>query len=246
MKTIIVEDEEKSRLTLANMLNNYCEGVEIIDSVDSIAKAVISIKKNKPDFIFLDIEFPGENGFSIFEHFPDPDFEIVFTTAYDTYALQALKMSAVDYLLKPIDLEDLQAAIIKVQDKKNIEASKFRVSILKGNINNQFQKLALPTNDGFSFVELNDILRCEAEGNYTLFHMNNASKIVVCRTLKTYHDILTDFNFFRISRSQLINLKYIKNFTRKRNSTVTMTDGSILSVSFGRKDEFLSSIDNFI
>ncbi|MFK7772186.1 MAG: LytR/AlgR family response regulator transcription factor [Saprospiraceae bacterium] len=246
MRAIIIEDEKHSRMTLENMVKNFSTGVEIIDSVDSVKKGVKAIQEHNPDMIFLDIEFPGENGFSIFEYFPEPTFEVVFTTAYDSYALQALRMSAVDYLLKPIDLEDLQSAIDKVQEKKELEETQTRLNILKGNLNNKFQKLALPTNDGYSFVEIEDIVRCEAQGNYTLFILQNNEKVLVCRTLKIFNEVLVNFNFTRISRSQLINLKYIKKFTRKKNPTVTMVDGSILPVSSGRREEFLKLIENFI
>lgn len=246
MKAIIIEDEKHSRLALENMVRDFCNGLEIVDSVDSVKKGVEVIRNQNPDMIFLDIEFPGENGFSIFEYFPEPTFEVVFTTAYDSYALQALRMSAVDYLLKPLDLEDLQKAIDKVKEKKIMEETQSRLNILKGNLNNKFQKLALPTNDGYSFVEIEEIVRCEAQGNYTLFILQNEEKILVCKTLKIFDEVLINFNFIRISRSSLINLKYIKKFTRKKTATVTMTDGSILNVSTGRREDFLNIIENII
>lgn len=246
MRAIIIEDEKHSRLALENMVRDYCHGVEIIMTVDSVKKGVDAIRKHQPEMIFLDIEFPGDNGFSIFDYFPDPTFEVVFTTAYDSYALQALRMSAIDYLLKPIDLEDLQIAIDKVKDKKVMEETQTKLNILKGNLNNQFQKLALPTNDGYSFVEIEDIVRCEAQGNYTLFTLQDAEKILVCRTLKIFDEVLGNFNFVRISRSSLINLKFIKKFTRKKTATVTMSDGSTLNVSAGRREDFLNLIENLI
>jgi len=148
--------------------------------------------------------------------------------------------------LKPMDLEDLQSAIDKVLEKRKLEETQTRLNILKGNLNNKFQKLSLPTNDGFEFVEIEEIVRCEAQGNYTLFVLKDGEKVLVCRTLKIFDEVLVNFNFVRISRSQLINLKYIKKFTRKKNATVTMVDGSILPVSFGRREEFINMIENFM
>ena len=203
MRALIIEDEEKSRLALQNMIERFYSDVEIVGTANSVAKGIEKIRELEPDLVFLDIEFPGENGFTVFDFFPNPSFDVIFTTAYDGYALKALKMSAIDYLLKPIDLEDLEKAIAKAFEKKNMEASQNRLAILKGNLNNKFQKLALPINEGYSFVEVDDIIRCEAQGNYTQFFVNG-EKILVCRTLKLYHDILEEFNFFRISRSQLI------------------------------------------
>jgi len=243
MRAIIVEDEINSRKALSNMVQKYCEGIELVDEVDSIVRAVGAIQKHQPDIVFLDIEFPEENGFAIFNYFPEPEFEIIYTTAYDAYALQALKMAAIDYLLKPIDLEELQSAINKVADKRDLQTAQDRLKTLKGNLNNRFHKLALPASDGFEFVELKDIIRCEAQGNYTYFYLVNGQKLVVSKTLKTYEDILQGFNFIRISRSQLINLNYIKRYTRGRNPIITMIDGTEVTVSISRKEEFLNAIE---
>lgn len=246
MKAIIIEDEESSQITLRNMLTDYCHGVEIVGIADSVGNGVRLINANPPDLIFLDIEMPGQNGFKLFDYFPKPEFGIVFTTAYNEYALKALKMSAADYLLKPIALDELRIAISKVKEKKELLASRDRWKILKGNIDRTLQKLALPTNEGYEFINIQDITRCEAIGNYTNFYLSDNRKILVSKTLKLFADILEEHFFFRISRSQLVNLRFIKKFGRQKSPTLTMVDGSVLNVSTSRKDELLLAIDSLI
>ena len=243
LKVIIVEDEENSRVALFNMLTMFCDNIEVVEQVDSVPTAVQAIQIHQPDLVFLDIEMPGQNGFKLFDYFPKPNFEVIFTTAYDQYAVKAFRLAAADYLLKPVDLEELRAAIKKVIEKKDYKVVQDKITALKENLNNFFQKLALPTNEGFIFVEIRNIIRCEASGNYTHFFLKNKERIIVSKTLKVFAQILNDFNFFRISRSHLINLNYVKKYGRQKNPTITMEDGSILSLSENRKNEFLTIIE---
>ena len=239
LKAVIVDDEESSRITLRNMLTDFCENVNVVGEADSVSEAIKQINTHHPDVVFLDIEMPEQNGFKLFDYYLNPTFEVIFTTAYNQYAVKAFRLSALDYLLKPIDLEQLRDALKKLKEKKDHNESIRKVSILKENLNNVLKKLALPTADGFIFIEIGSIIRCEASGNYTLFHFKNGEKVLVSKTLKIYDDLLSEFNFFRINRSNLINLNMIEKYGRQKNATITMTDGSILSISDSRKRRFL-------
>lgn len=243
IKAIIVDDEENSRITMHNMLTNFCKGVDVIGQASSVEEASKLIRSNKPDVVFLDIEMPEQNGFKLLEHFENPTFDIIFTTAYNQYAAKAFRLAAIDYLLKPIDLEELRESLQRVKNKSASEQKTQRIIALRDNINHKLSKLALPTNDGYIFLELDDIIRCEAQGNYTIFYTKREEKIVVSKTLKIFDEMLRNLNFFRINRSHLINLKYIKKYGRQKNPTITMIDGSILSLTEGRKHDFFDKFD---
>lgn len=246
LKALIVEDEENSRLLLKNMLEKYCEGIEVTGAVTTVDAAVQIINKNFPDVVFLDIELPNKNGFELLDLYPSGKFEIVFTTAYDKYALKAFKLSATDYLLKPIDLEELRASLFRVLDKKSMETARQKIQVLKENLNNKLHKLALPTGDGFFYSELAEVIRCEAMGNYTVFYIVGLKeKLLVSRSLKFYEDILDGFNFLRINRKDLINLNHIKKFTKQKKSKIEMSDGSELELAEARKDAFMEKFEDF-
>jgi len=244
IRAIIVEDEENSRITLANMLLNFCEGVEVIAQVDSVKTALAAIRQHQPDLVFLDIEMPEDNGFKLFDYLPSIDFETIFTTAYNQYAVKAFRVSAIDYLLKPIDLNDLRKAILKVKDKKEeqIGSVQSRVDILRENLGGHMNKLALPTQDGFLFIDLKDLFYCEAQGNYTAFHLKTDGKILISKTLKIYADLLEEFGFFRINRSHLINLRHVRKYGRQKNPIITLSTGVPLTLSENRKEAFLEKI----
>jgi len=244
LKAIIIEDELNSRATLYNMLTNFCEGVDVVAQAGTINEGVEFIIHHKPNLVFLDIELPSENGFKLFDYFEEPDFEIIFTTAYDQYALKAFKRSAIDYLLKPIDLEELRNALEKAKKKKHNEQSLIQYKILRENLNNILRRLALPTMDGLIFVDLDEIIHCEAQGNYTIFHLVGDEKVMVSKTLKIYSELLEDFNFFRINRSHLINLNKVRKFGRQKSPSVTLVNGTILPLSEARRKEFLEKLEN--
>ena len=242
MKAIIIEDELSGMIALENMLTDYCQGVEVVGKAQSVKGGVTLINKLSPTIVFLDIEMPNENGFELLTYFPEPKFEIIFTTAYSEYALKALKISAVDYLLKPIGLEDLRNAIAKVEKKVNSFSDNARFKVLKGNLNKSLLKLALPTTDGFEFVDIKNITYCEAVSNYTSFFVKDEEKIMVSKTLKLYSEILEEHFFFRISRAHLVNLRHVKKIGRQKNPTLTMEDGTVLNVSNSRKNLLLQVI----
>lgn len=245
IKAIIIDDEKSSRVTLFNMITSFCEGVEVVANVNSVATGVEAIEEHQPDLVFLDIEMPVHNGFKLFDHFEAPTFNVIFTTAFEKYAIEAFKFSAIDYLMKPIDLEDLRAAIKKVVEKKEVDVTKKKLKILKENLNNVCNKLALPTMDGYHFIELKEIIRCESQNNYTFFHLKGGKKILVSKTLKIYSTLLKDHSFFRISRSDLINLNHIVRFGRQKSPSITLSDDTKLTISLRRKEAFLKVIERF-
>ena len=238
IRTIIIDDEKNSREALRNMLENYCEGVEVAFLADSVPTGVKAIQRLQPDLIFLDIEMPVHNGFELFEFLPDLDAAVIFTTAYDQYAIKAFKFSAVDYLLKPIDLLELRSSLLRV-DKRQTGNN---LPILKENIRDPFRKLALPTTDGYTYLRLADIIRCEADSNYTRFFTKSGAKILVPKTLKEYEGLLVGHNFIRVHRSHLINLDYVMRYTKSRLPSVTMEDGAVIAVSVRRKEELLGRL----
>lgn len=242
LKAFIVDDEENSRTTLRNMLVGFCQEVEVLGEASTVQKAIQPIKDLQPDIVFLDIIMPKENGFELIHYFDTPFFDVIFTTAYDQYAVKAFQLSAVDYLLKPIDLELLRGAVERVKAKKTLEDQTKRINILEGNMTAAFEKISLPTADGFIFTEVDEIIRCEAQGNYTCIFLRDGNKVLVSKTLKNFEDILKDFHFFRINRSNLINLKEVKIVGRQRNPSLTLKDGTELLLSSFRKDEFFEKM----
>ncbi|MCB0652582.1 MAG: response regulator transcription factor [Saprospiraceae bacterium] len=239
LKSVIVEDEISSQNTLKNMLNDFCDGIEVSGIAGTVDESIKLIQKVKPDIVFLDIDLPEKNGFQLLDYFPDASFEIIFTTAHNQYAIKAFKLSAIDYLLKPIDLEELRLAISKVADKKKDISSREKYRLLIENMNNKSKMLSLPSRTGLVFVEIKNIIHCEADGNYTIFHMTTGEKHIVSKTLGIYDQLLSDLNFYRINRKDLVNLNHILELRRQKKMTVKLSDNSFLPITDSRKDEFL-------
>ncbi len=242
LRAIIVEDEEASRVTLRNYLHKYCPLVEVIGEAENIQQGHHQITSKRPNLVFLDVEMPFGNAFDLLEKFDSIDFEIIFVTAFSQYALEAINLSASNYLLKPLDIEKLIEAVNKVSDsisqKNQIQTSNILLENL--NIENkQLKKVVLPLLDGFEVVILKDIMRCEANDNLTVFHLTDGSKKTVCRTLKFYEDVLKDYDFARIHKSHLININSVKQYKKGKGGTVILNDAKELPVSVLRKESFL-------
>ncbi|MBT4774972.1 MAG: response regulator transcription factor [Crocinitomicaceae bacterium] len=245
VKAVIVEDEEASRITLKNYVTKYCSGVEIVGEADGVKNGLEAIKMHKPDLIFLDIEMPYGNAFDLLEQFDDVFFETIFVTAYSNYAVKAINYSACHYLLKPIDIDELviatQKVISKIQDKKRSQEN-LNTKILLENIqitNSQLKKIVLPVLDGFEVVEVQEIIRCKANDNFTDFHLIDGKKKVICRTLKFYDQILSELGFVRVHKSHLINMQYVKAYKKGKGGYIEMQDGSMVDVSASKKQAFL-------
>lgn len=235
-----------SRELLHELVNEYCDGIEIVGLAANVADALREIQEKKPQLVFLDIELPDGDGFQILEKLESPTFDTIFTTAYDQYAMRAFKFSATDYLLKPIDIDELQAATNRVVEKHKEGQGGGEAEQLQALIRNirtvgtPFKRIVLPTTNGFTVVNPEDIIRCESDRNYTFIFLKDGRRILVSRTIKEYDEMLAEFNFFRIHQSHLINLNFLKNYTRGRGGYVELTDGTVLDVSARRKSEFLA------
>jgi two-component system LytT family response regulator len=247
LKAIIVDDEERSRKNLKALVDEFCKNVEILDTVKSVDEGIQAIETHKPDLIFLDIQMQRETGFDLLNKIKKIDFEIIFTTAHAEYAIDAIKFAAIDYLLKPIDLNDLRQAIRRVEKKLVSNDFKEQFEVLLHNFradNSESYKIAIPSSDGLIFINMKDIIICEAMSNYTKIHMKDGKNHVVAKTLKEYENILANYNFFRVHHSFIINLKEVKKYVRGEGGYVIMNNDASVDVSQRKKDAFLKRIDN--
>ena len=237
---VIVDDEDRARKGLQKMVENYCSGIKVVATADSVKSGMSTIREYKPDLVFLDIDMPDGDGFELLEQLNDVDFEVIFATAYDHFAVKAFRFSALDYLVKPIDLDDLIAAVEKVKSKGGSKDKSEQLGILQAGLNkHKFSKIALPGNDGIIFVPIDEVIRMLSDGNYITIFMENGDKHTVIRKLGEYEELLTDYGFFRVHHSHLINLNKIKKYIRGRGGYIVMNDGVSVDVSIRKKDEFL-------
>lgn len=244
LSSVILDDEAKSRESLKILIEDFCEGVEVSALCQNVSEALDAINKHKPDVLFLDIQLQRETGFDLLNQLKDFTFEVIFTTAFSEYAIKAFKFSAIDYLLKPIDIQELKLALSKVEKRKgNVTTDRLQQLLqnLRSGASDNY-KLALPTSDGLVFVKVGDILYCEASSNYTEIILTDGKKYTVSRTLKEYEDLLGEQNFFRIHHSYLINLNEIKKYVRGDGGYVVMNNDKSLDVSKRKKEGFLSRI----
>jgi two-component system, LytTR family, response regulator len=241
-KAVIVEDEAASRETLKSYLSKYCSQVTIVAEAGSVKTGLEAIKRFQPDVLFLDVEMPYGNAFDLLDQVENKDFETIFVTAYDNYAIKALNFSASYYILKPIDIDELVKAVTHIAEKLKTREHSLRTKVLIENLrieNKQLQKIILPLIDGFEVVQVKDILRCQANDNFTQFFFVDGSKLLICRTLKYYDEILSDLDFVRVHKSHLINLQYLKRYKKGKGGQVTMSDGSEIEVSPSKKKDLL-------
>jgi two-component system LytT family response regulator len=239
IRAIVIDDEQESRNTVINILDNFCKNVHVIAQAENVKEGKETIEKEKPDVVFLDIQMPDGTGFDLLEKLTEVNFQVIFVTAYDQYALKAIKFSAIDYLLKPVDPQQLIDAVEKLKTSETDFGliSKQISTLLKNK--NGFERITLPTFEGLRFIILNDIIRCEADNNYTNFYLNSGEKVLVTKTLKEYDESLSEEDFIRVHQSHLVNSKYIDRYMKGDGGTIIMTDGSHVEVSRRRKEEFL-------
>ncbi len=242
IKAILIDDEVHCLDTLSILLDDFCKDVEIIAQCKSAKEGLMAIEKYGPDLVFLDIEMPVMNGFDLLGQFKKIPFSVIFTTGYDQYAIKAIRFSALDYLLKPIDPKDLVAAIQKVAFRKQLPSpEQFQILLDKiQNHHNGFGKIAVPTSDGFELIPGDDIISCEADDNYTHFHLKNQKKVTACRTLKEVEESLGSFSHFvRVHHSHLVNLNEVAKYMRGEGGYLMMSNGSTVNVSRSRKGALL-------
>ena len=239
MKALIVDDERDARLTIANYLASECPEIEHVVEGESVADGLEKIRLEKPDVVFLDIKMGDGLGFDLLDRLPSINFHLVFTTAYSEFAVRAFRYCAVDYLLKPIDPYELKEAVQRITEREaQEEASKNVDELMQIYSTHQFERIALPGMEEINFVDVDDIIRCHADSNYTEFFLTNERKLIVSSTLKQYEELLPSDQFFRIHQSHLINLRHVDKYL-KRYSMVKMSDGSELEVSKRKKPDFL-------
>lgn len=247
IRSIIIDDELKAREGLQLTLQKFCPRIEVVASCATPAEGKNSILAFKPDLVFLDVQMPHQSGFNLLEELDHFDFEVIFVTAHDRYAIKAIKFSALDYLLKPLDIDELQKAVNKAAERIGNKSSRNNYSSLLKNIkypSHNIEKLAIPTLEGIMFEAVNDIVYCEADRNYTSLIMIDNRKIIVSKHLKDFENMLSDCGFFRIHHAYLINLKYVKKYIKGEGGYVILEGNHHLDVSKRKKEGFLQMLDN--
>jgi two-component system LytT family response regulator len=242
IRTVVIEDEEHSRKMLLELLHEHCKQINVVAEANSVKTGLIAISKQKPQLVFLDIELQSETSFEILESLAEINFELIFTTAFDHYALKAIKFCAIDYLLKPIDPTELQMAVAKAEKRLNRESLNKNLLALMNNLRTDSpnnHKIALPTLEGLLFVNVSDIIYCEGSGPYTWFFLKQPDKIITSKHLKEYEELLSTYNFFRIHKSYLVNLAEIQKYIRGDGGQLIMSNGAALAVSRQLKENFL-------
>jgi len=239
IRSIIIDDEPNNIENLQIILKEYCPAVNIVATASSAAEGVSVIVQHRPELVFLDIQMPEQSGFDMLKGLPAIDFEIVFITAYDKYALQAIKVSALDYLLKPIDIHELCIAVEKVKQKISARRRDHGIEHLMEYIRTGQKataKIALPTLHETLYVRIADILRCESSNNYTHFHLYNGERVLVCKTLKEVSEILLSHRFIRTHQSHLVNAEGVKSLLREDGGVLLLTDGAKIPISRQNRD----------
>ena len=248
LKTVIIDDEQNAVDFMISVIGEYCPDLEVAGYAGNVKEGVALIGRVKPELILLDVEMPDGSGFDLLEFFPEKDFDVVFITAFNHYAIKAIKFSAVDYILKPVNINEFIGSMKKVvQRKKETRTSvSDNYKVLIENLKTPTpSRLAIPTADGMEYLNPKEIIRIDADGSYSRFYLTGERKILVSRNLKEFQDLLGDRYFFRSHNSYLINLKYVKKYVRKDGGYIEMQDGSQAPVSRNRKDLFLIHMERF-
>jgi two-component system LytT family response regulator len=242
IKAILIDDEIHCLDTLSILISDYCPDVEMMARCITAKQGLAAVAEHQPSLVFLDIEMPVMNGFEFLEQFSEISFAVVFTTSYDQYAIKAIRFSALDYLLKPIDPRELIAAVNKIKTQKRLPVSE-QYQMLMNQVKQKggnFNKIAIPTAEGFELIPADQVMRCEADDNYTHVYLKNNIKMIACRTLKEMEEQLQDFSFFlRVHHSYLVNLNEVNKYIRGDGGYIIMSDGVTVNVSRSRKEALL-------
>jgi two-component system LytT family response regulator len=248
LRTIIVDDEPDAVDFISSIIGEYCPSLEVVGKAHNVIEGVPQIKEKNPDLVFLDVEMPNGTGFDLLTHFPEKDFDVVFITAFNHYAIKAIKFSAVDYILKPININEFIEAVNRVTLKRAEKPSQSNENfkILMENLKSALPtRLAIPTADGMEYLNPKDIIRIEADRSYSWFFITGNRKILVSKNLKEFQDLLSDRYFFRSHNSHLINLKYVRKYIRREGGSIEMQDGAQIPISRNRKELFLIHMSRF-
>lgn len=242
IKILIVEDEKPILDTLRDIIQNYCEDVEIIDSARSIASAKEVLKKTNPDLVLLDINLPDGTSFDLLQQLENTKFKIIFITAFEEYAIKAIKLSALDYLIKPVDPLELIEAVNKAKETIEQSTNEIKLNALLSNVkmlSEKNKKIILKTSESIFLIDVQDIIRCKSDGAYTQFYINDGKKILISRVLKDYEELLQDSGFMRIHKSHIVNLSYIDRFEKTDGGFLILKDKSTIPVSFRKKAQLI-------
>jgi two-component system LytT family response regulator len=242
IRSIIIDDEPDGRDALKMSIDKYCPEIEIVDLCASADDGIASVRQHHPDLVFLDVQMPHKSGFNLLEEIGEFDFEVIFVTAHDRYAIKAIKFSALDYLLKPVDIDELQKAVQKAGERMRRSGYQNHYTSLLRNVKNpsgKIEKLAIPTFEGIVFERIDDIIFCEADGNYTKLIIKGKQPVLVSKHLKDFENMLSDSGFFRIHHTFLINLKHIKQYVKGEGGYVILEGDHSIDVSRRKKESFL-------
>lgn len=244
IKAILIDDIEQARLTFKTDLQAYAPDVEIIAEAGGVVEGAKLLKKIQPDILFLDIQMQDGSGFDLLDVLPEINFKIIFITASDAHAIKAFRYAAIDYLLKPVDPDELVNALDKYRKTSTNESENYK--LLNDSLKNHHkahERLALHSQDKINIVNIADILRCESSINYTEFHFVGAKKMLVSKTLKEFEDLLTELGFYRVHQSHLVNTKFIREYVKTEGGHLIMTDGSMIPVSTRKKAEVMKMLE---
>ncbi|MEO8147881.1 MAG: response regulator [Bacteroidia bacterium] len=246
INAILIDDEKSAREALSLQLEAYCKNVNLMAQCINATEGIEAINQLKPELVFLDVEMPDMTGFEMLKKLGTINFSVIFSTAHDMYAARAFKFSALDFLLKPVDKDELIEAIKKYESKTQMIPTVMQLQMMMQNFkevsHKPFNKIALPGSDGLNFVELDNIIRLESDVNYTNFFLDNKQKVLVSKTLKEYDELLSEHNFLRVHQSHLINMKHIIKYVKGDGGYVVMSDGSSVSISLRKKSEVLERL----
>lgn len=248
IKAVIIDDENKSVQTLSLMLNEYCPEIEVIGFAFSAVEGAKEIMNKKPDLVFLDVEMTGGSGFDLLESLPERNFNVIFVTAHDHYALKAIKYHAIDYILKPLDVEELKTAVtnFKSRKKENKKAPSDIERLLEHLKIQRVKKVAVPTSSGIEYISVDEILYLTAERSYCKIVLTNKKSIFVSKSMNEIEELMPSENFFRIHKSHTVNLSYVKRHIRTDGGVAELTDGTKLYISRSKKDEFSLAMQKFL
>jgi two-component system, LytTR family, response regulator len=243
LKAVLIDDDESNLSAMSEKLGKHCPQVTIIALCENGEDGIKAIETLKPDLVFLDIEMPVMNGFVMLQKLTYKDFDLIFVTAYDHYAIQAIRFSAIDYLVKPVDIEELKAAVGKAVAEKNKRTPALQLDLLLELLQlKQPRRIPIPTNDGLRFISMDDIIYLEASNNYTYIFLNTNQKLLVSRTLKEFEELLPPETFVRIHHSHIINKFFIEKYIRGDGGQVVMKNGTTLDVSKRKKSDFFQAV----
>lgn len=246
IRTLLIDDEAHCLARLKRLLETHCaDTVRVEGTSGTLEEGLAAVQRLKPDVVFLDVQLGEDSGFELLRRASPVAFGVIFTTAYEKYAVEAFRCSALDYLLKPIDAEDLVGAVAKATRKSSTEALAGKIDTLfeyLKTIPGASKKIAIPTLEGLLFIDIADIIRCQSSLNYTILHLRSGRKLTVAKTLKEFDEQLSGYDFFRVHHSHLVNLKDILRYQKGKGGTLTMSDGSEIAVSTRKKEEFLKRL----